>query len=60
MDKLVKYGRIGQVVILIFPDEAGSKQYISQIETQKLLKKIGMEKVAVPPITKPLQPRVIA
>jgi hypothetical protein len=58
--KTVRYGRIGEVVVLIFPDEAGSKYFISHIETQNLLKKMGMDKIAIPPIDKRLQPRVIA
>lgn len=58
--RTVRYGRIGEVVVLIFPDESGSKHFITQIETQNLLKKMGMDKLAVPSINKTLQPRVIA
>jgi hypothetical protein len=59
--KTVRYGRIGEVVVLIFPDEAGSKHFITHIETQNLLSKMGMDKMPVHPIgNKPLIPRVVA
>jgi hypothetical protein len=61
--KTVRYGRIGEVVVLIFPDEQGSKHFITHIETQNLLKKMGVqaEKIAVAPmIDRTFQPRQIA
>jgi hypothetical protein len=58
--KTVRYGRIGEVVVLIFPDEAGSKHFITHIETQNLLKKMGMDKLQIPSIDKQLKPRLVA
>ena len=58
--RTVRYGRIGEVVVLIFPDEQGSKHYITQIETQNILRNTGMEKIAVPVINKQLKPRLVA
>lgn len=57
--RTVRYGRIGEVVVLIFPDEMGSKHFISQIETQNLLKTTGMEKLHVPPVTPTFRPRQV-
>jgi len=39
--RTVRYGRIGEVVVMIFPDEEGSKHFITRLETQNLLGKIG-------------------
>jgi len=58
--RTVRYGRIGEVVVLIFPDEAGSKHFITQIETQNLLKKMGLDKMPVPINSNPLKPRIVA
>lgn len=52
--KTVRYGRIGEVVIMIFPDEQGSKHFITRLETQNLLGKIGNNA----PIA-PLKPSII-
>ncbi len=57
--KTVRYGRIGEVVVLIFPDEAGSLRFISQIETRNLLKTTGLEKLHVPPVAPTFRPRQI-
>ena len=57
--RTVRYGRIGEVVVLIFPDEAGGKHFISQIETQNLLKRTGLEKLHIPPVTPTLRPRQV-
>jgi len=62
--RTVRYGRIGEVVIMIFPDEFGSKHFITQIETQNILKKMGMEKsmekIPMPNLTTKLTPRIVA
>jgi hypothetical protein len=66
--RTVRYGRMGEVVILIFPDEYGSKNFISQIETKNLLKKFDIEKTPTPIAINPLanakktnfKPRVVA
>lgn len=58
--KTVRYGRIGEVVVLIFPDEAGSKHFITHIETQNILSKMGMDKMPVQSIDKQLKPRLVA
>lgn len=58
--RTVRYGRIGEVVVLIFPDEAGSKHFITHIETENLLKNLGVEKMPIPSIAKQLKPRMIA
>lgn len=50
MDRTVRYGRIGEVVVMIFPDEKGSKDFIGRIETESLLKKIGMNNVPLSPL----------
>lgn len=50
MDRTVRYGRIGEVVIMIFPEEQGAKEFILRIETQSLLKKIGMNNVPLSPL----------
>ena len=60
MDKTVRYGRIGEVVVLIFPDESGSKHFITQIETQNILMKMGMDKMPVQRVNTELQPRIVA
>jgi len=63
--RTVRYGRIGEVVVLIFPDEFGSKHFITQIETQNILKKMGMEKMPMPAVNQKmaqpaLTPRIVA
>ena len=58
--RTVRYGRIGEVVVMIFPDEFGSKHFITQIETQNILKKMGMEKMPMPNLTTKLTPRIVA
>ena len=61
--RTVRYGRIGEVVVLIFPDEFGSKQFITQIETQNILKKMGMEKMPMPnlpSVNQKMAPRIVA
>jgi hypothetical protein len=59
--KTVRYGRIGEVVVMIFPEENGAKHFISQIETQNLLKHtVGMEKMRLPIIANQLKPRMVA
>jgi hypothetical protein len=59
--RTVRYGRMGEVVVLIFPDENGSKNFITQIETQNLLKKTGLEKMPIPTVNKKsFQPRIVA
>jgi len=62
--RTVRYGRIGEVVVMIFPDEVGSKHFITQIETQNILKKMGMEKslekMPMPNLTTKLMPRIVA
>jgi hypothetical protein len=58
--KTVRYGRIGEVVVLIFPDESGSKHFITQLETQNLLKKMGMDKMPVRTVDSKLKPRMVA
>jgi hypothetical protein len=63
MRENVRYGRMGEVVILIFPDESGSKKFISKIETQNLLAKMGLDKKplpTIPSVDKQFQPRVVA
>jgi hypothetical protein len=60
MDKTVRYGRIGEVVVLIFPDESGSKHFITHIETQNILAKMGMDKMPAHPIGTQLKPRLLA
>lgn len=60
MDRTVRYGRIGEVIVLIFPDESGSKHFITQIETQNILKKMGMDKMPVHINDNPLKPRIVA
>jgi hypothetical protein len=52
--RTVRYGRIGEVVVMIFPDEQGSKHFITRLETQNLLGKIGNNT----PIA-PLKPSII-
>ncbi len=47
------------VVVLNFPDEDGAKHFITQIETQNLLKKIGMEKTPISNINPSFKSRVI-
>lgn len=59
MEKTVRYARMGEVVVLIFPDESGSKHFITQIETQSLLKKIGLENVPVKTVDQRLKPRFV-
>ncbi len=58
--KTVRYARMGEVVVLKFPDEAGAKHFISQIETQNILKQAGFDKMPVRPVDSPLKPRLIA
>jgi hypothetical protein len=58
-NKTVRYGRIGEVVVLIFPDENGSKHFITHIETQNLLKNMGMERMPIRPIDSQLKPRMV-
>jgi len=58
--RTVRYGRIGEVVVLIFPDEFGSKHFITQIETQNILKKMGMEKMPMPAVNQKMAPRIVA
>ena len=64
MDKTVRYGRIGEVVVMIFPDEDGSKDFVRRIETQNLLSQMTNKNVPVAPlksiIGRPLTPRVAA
>jgi hypothetical protein len=66
MRENVRYGRMGEVVILIFPDESGSKKFISKIETQNLLAKMGLDGLdkkplpTIPSVDKQFQPRVVA
>jgi hypothetical protein len=56
--KTVRYGRIGEVVVLIFPDESGSKHFITHIETQNILAKMGMDKMPLRVDTQ-LKPRMV-
>ncbi|MCJ7431376.1 hypothetical protein MUO83_09230 [Candidatus Bathyarchaeota archaeon] len=59
--RTVRYGRIGEVVVLIFPDEFGSKHFITQIETKNILAKMGMEKMPVQGVNQKIaQPNLIA
>lgn len=58
--KTVRYGRMGTIVILNFPDEDGAKHFITQLETQNLLKKMGMEKTPVQNVYPELKPRIVA
>jgi hypothetical protein len=67
--RTVRYGRIGEVVVLIFPDEFGSKHFITQIETKNILAKMGMdkgmEKMPMPAVNQQiaqpkLTPRIVA
>ena len=55
--RTVRYARIGEVVVLIFPGESGSKHFISQIETQNILKKMGMDKTPICPVDSALKPK---
>lgn len=57
--KTVRYGRIGEVVVLIFPDESGSKHFITQIENQNILRKMGMENMPVKTVDQKLKPRFV-
>lgn len=49
-DRTVRYGRIGEVVVMIFPDEQGSKDFITRIETQDLLSRIAKTKTPIAPV----------
>jgi hypothetical protein len=63
MKENVRYGRIGEVVVLIFPDEHGAKKFISHIETQNILAKMGLDKKplpTIPSVDKQFQPRIVA
>ena len=60
MDRTVNYGRIKNVVVLIFPDEEGSKHFITKIETENLLRKIGVENTPVKAIDPKWKPRLVA
>lgn len=56
----MRYARIGEVVVLIFPDESGSKHFITQIETQNILRKMGMDKMPIRSVNNQLNPRIVA
>jgi hypothetical protein len=62
--KTVRYARMGEVVVLKFPEEQGAKDFIMRIETQDLLAKITKGNMPVAPmkpsIGTPLKPRVAA
>jgi len=61
--RTVRYGRIGEVVVMIFPDEAGSKHFITRLETQNLLGKIGANAPIAPvkpQVINTLKPRIVA
>lgn len=45
--KTVRYGRMGTVVVLNFPDENGAKHFIMQLETQNLLRKMELDKTPI-------------
>jgi hypothetical protein len=66
MKENVRYGRIGEVVVLIFPDESGSKKFISHIETQNILAKMGLDGLdkkplpTIPSVDKQFKPRIVA
>jgi hypothetical protein len=36
-ERQVQYGKVRNVVILIFPDEKGTNEWIGRLETEKLL-----------------------
>jgi hypothetical protein len=59
MEKIVRYGRIGNVVVMNFPDENGAKHFITQIETQNILRKMGMDKLPVQSFANTLKPRQV-
>jgi hypothetical protein len=59
MDKIVKYGKVANTVVLIFPDEAGANHFIHQIETQNILRKMGMDKMPVHSLDGKLNPRTV-
>jgi len=50
MDRTVRYGRIGEVLVMIFPDEDGAKHFILRIETQNLLSQITKKNMPVVPM----------
>jgi len=62
--KTVTYARMGEVVVLKFPEEQGAKDFIMRIETQDLLAKITKSNVPIAPVKPilgtPLKPRVAA
>jgi hypothetical protein len=49
----VRYGKIDNVVVLIFPDARQADFYVTQLGTQSILKKMGGIQPA-----KPLQPNL--
>jgi len=59
----VKYGKIGNVVVFIFPDARAADFYVTQMNAQSILKKMGMDKLqpVKPFIQNPaLRPRIVA
>jgi hypothetical protein len=61
--KTVRYARMGEVVVMIFPEEQGAKDFIGRIETQNLLSKITRNMPIAPmkPVLgSPLKARVAA
>lgn len=64
MDRTVRYGRIGEVVVMIFPEEQGAKDFIMRIETQDLLAKIAKSNMPIVPVKPvlgtPLKARIAA
>lgn len=55
----MRYARIGEVVVLIFPDESGSKHFITQIETQNILRKMGLDKLPIHSVDNQLKARIV-
>jgi hypothetical protein len=63
MDRNVRYARMGEVVVMIFPEEQAAKDFIGRIETQNLLQQITKTKMPAvamkPSLGTMLKPRSI-
>jgi hypothetical protein len=59
----VRYGKIDNVVVFIFPDAKAADFYITQLGTQSILKKMGVDKLQqakAPILQRSLKPRIVA
>lgn len=57
MERTVRYDRMGNVVVLNFPNEDGARHFIMQLETQNILRKMKLDNTPVHPRKKCLSNR---